>query len=106
MVNRTKKTQLSGLTIVCKLHASRGFTFKVINADNELECLRKDLMSMLTTFNVAAANENVPRMERRFRVFKVWIRAFRRSLPYVTMPKLVVVELMYFVVRWLNAFPS
>ena len=48
---------------------------------------------------VATANEHVPRIERRFRVIKKWIRAIIRFLPYVTMSKLIVVELMYFVVH-------
>ena len=63
-------------------------------------------MAMGITLNVAAANKHVPQIERRFRVIKERSRAIRNSLPYATMPKIMVVELMYFVVHWLNDFPA
>ena len=37
MANRKKKTKLSGITTVCRIYGARGFTVKVINADNEFE---------------------------------------------------------------------
>ena len=105
MADRKKKTMLSGLTTVCRLYGARGFTVKVINTDNEFECLRADLMALGITLNVTAANENVPEMERRFRVIKERARGIRNDLPYITMPKIMVIELLYFVVHWLNTFP-
>ena len=60
MADRKKKAKLSDLTVVCKLYGARGFTVKVINADNEFECLREDLMALGITLNVTAANEHVP----------------------------------------------
>ena len=62
-------------------------------------------MAMGITLNVAAANEHVPEIERSFRVIKERSRAIRNSLLYLTMTKIMVVELIYFVVHWLNAFP-
>ena len=35
MADRKKKSKLSGLTTVCKFYGARGFTVKVIQADNE-----------------------------------------------------------------------
>ena len=54
---------------------------------------------------MTTANEHVPEMERRFRVIKERARGIRNDLPYITMPKIMVIELLYFVVHWLNAFP-
>ena len=62
-------------------------------------------MALGITLNVAAANEHVPEMERRFRVINERARGIRNDLPYITMPKIMVIELIYFVVHWLNAFP-
>ena len=62
-------------------------------------------MAMGIILNVAAANEHVPEIERRFRVIKERSRGIRNSLPYVTMPKIMIIELMDFVVHWPNAFP-
>ena len=87
MVNRKKKNKLSGLTTVCKLYGSKGFTVKVINTDNEFECLREDLMTMGIILNVVTTNEHVPTRERKFRVIKERSRAIKHSLPYATIPK-------------------
>ena len=38
--DRKKKVKLSDITTVCRIYGARGFTVKVINADNEFECLR------------------------------------------------------------------
>ena len=62
-------------------------------------------MSLGITLNVTAANEHVPEMERRFRVIKERARGIKNDLPYITMPKIMVIELLYFVFHWLNAFP-
>ena len=96
MADRKKKSKLSGLTTVCKSYGARGFTVKVINADNEFECLRGDLMALGITLNVTAVNEHIPEMERRFRVIKERARGIRNDLPCITMPNIMVIELFYF----------
>lgn len=55
LVNRKEKIKPNGLITVCKLHGVRGFTIRVINADNEFECLREYCMTMEITLNVATA---------------------------------------------------
>ena len=58
-------------------------------------------MAMRITLKIAAANEHVPGGSGLLRKgVELW-----HSLPCVTMPKLMVVELMYIAVHWLNAFP-
>ena len=54
-----------------------GFAVNVVNADNEFECLREDLMVMGITLNIAATNEHVPRMETIIRVIKERGRVIR-----------------------------
>ena len=49
-------------------------------------------MGLGITLNVTAANEHVPEMERRFRVIKERARGIRNDLPYITMPKIMVLN--------------
>jgi len=56
--------------------------------------------------NTTAAKEHVPEIERRIRVTKECRRALFNTLPFKKMPQLILIELIYHVVLWLNAFPS
>ena len=97
---------LDGLKAVLRLYGARGFVVRIFNADNEFECLREDLLELGVVLNVASANEHCPFIERRIRWIKEKARSVRHDLPYAVMPKLMIVELLYFVVHWLNAFPA
>ena len=99
------KTILSSLTLVIKLYASRGFRIRVVNGDNAFEPLREGLSEMAITLNITAAKEHVPCIERRQRVIKERCQAIRHSLPFTTVPRIITVNLVMFVVHWLNAFP-
>ncbi len=72
--------------------------------DRELKKLR-DLMSILAV-NTMAAKEHVPEVERKFRLIKEWGRGILNTLPFKGMPRLMLIELVYHVVLWLNAFPA
>jgi hypothetical protein len=56
--------------------------------------------------NTTAAKEHVPKIKRRIRVIKEQGRALLNTLPYKKMPQLILIELLYHVVLWVNAFPS
>ena len=56
--------------------------------------------------NICAANEHIPAIERRIRVFKERHRAIRYCLPYACIPKLMVIELNNYIARYLNDFPA
>jgi hypothetical protein len=57
------------------------------------------------TLNTTATIEHVPEIERQIRVIKERARAIRSTLPFKRMPNRMIVELINFVVLWLNAFP-
>ena len=59
---------------------------RVLNADNEFECLREELLEIGVTLNTPAANEHCPFIERRIRWIKEKARAIRHGLPYAVMP--------------------
>ena len=105
ILNRKAMTISDALMAVIALYRHRGFIVKVVNADNEFEPIRQGLLTKGISVNITSANEHVPTIERRIRLIKERVRSIRHTLPYVTMPKLMVVELVKFVVHWLNAFP-
>ncbi len=72
--------------------------------DNELEKLR-NLVPILA-INTTAAREHVPEVERKIRLIKERGRGILNTLPFKKMPRLVLIELIYHVVLWLNAFPA
>ncbi len=72
--------------------------------DNEFEKLR-NLVPILVV-NTTAAKEHVPEVERKIRLIKEWGRGILNTLPFKQMPRLMLIELVYQVVLWLNAFPA
>ena len=97
---------LHGVKGVLRLYGARRFFVRILNADNEFECLREDLLELGVVLNTAPANEHCPFFERRIRWIKEKGRAVRHGLLYAVMPKLMIVELLYFVVHYLNSFPA
>jgi len=56
-------------------------------------------------FNIAAQNEHVPIIERYIRVVKDRVRSCYSQLPFLRVPKQIVIHLIYNTVFWMNAFP-
>ncbi len=64
----------------------------------------KDVLPNIT-INTTAAREHVGEIERKIRVVKERARGTMASLPYLTLPKIMIIELMHFCILWLNSFP-
>ena len=86
------------------LYARRGFQVGTVLMDNEFEKLR-NLVPILA-INTTAAKEHVPEVERKIRLIKERGRGILNTLPFKKMPRLMLIELIYHVVLWLNAFPA
>ena len=67
--------------------------------------MRTALLNMGVSLNTASASEHVPEIERQHRVIKERARACRHSLPFKMIPKLMITEMIYKCVLWINAFP-
>jgi hypothetical protein len=72
--------------------------------DNEFKKVRPMVPGL--NINTTAAKEHVPEIERRIQVIKERGRALLNTLPYIKMPRLILIELIYHIVLWLDAFPS
>ncbi len=72
--------------------------------DNEFESLQ-NLVPILV-INTTAAKEHVPKIKQRIRLIKECERGILNTLPYKKISQLILIELIYHVVLWLNAFPT
>jgi hypothetical protein len=72
--------------------------------DNKFEKLR-NLVPILA-INTTAAKEHVTEVEQKIRLIKERGRGILNTLPFKRMPRLMLIELIYHVVLWLNAFPA
>jgi hypothetical protein len=72
--------------------------------DKEFEKLR-NLVPILA-INTTAAKEHVPEVECKIRLIKERGRGILNTLPFKRMPRLMLIELIYHMVLWLNALPA
>jgi len=101
--SRTAKHLAAGIRGIMDVYARGGFQVGTVLMDNEFECLRS--LVPIIVVNTTAANEHVPEIERRIHLIKERGRGYLNTLPYKKIPQLMLVELIYHVVLWLNAFP-
>jgi hypothetical protein len=104
--SRTAKSLAARVDQIRQMYARGGFSVGtiLILMDNEFEKL-KPLVPGLN-INTNAAKEHVPEIECRIRLIKERGRGILNTLPFKKMPQLILIELVYHVVLWLNAFPS
>jgi hypothetical protein len=102
--SRTAKQLAAGITRMIDLYARGGFRVGTVLMDTKFEKLQ-NLVPILM-INMTAANEHVLEVERKIRLIKEWGRGILNTLPFKKMPRLMLIELVYHVVLWLNAFPT
>ena len=85
------------------MYGVAGFIVQVALMDVEFEKL-KDVLPNIT-INTTAAREHVGEIKRKIQVIKERARGMMATLPYLTLPKIMIIELMHFCVLWLNSFP-
>ena len=107
LADRENKTILDGLKRVISIYNARGFFIKFILADGEFRHMNGDIV---TTFqchlNCTSAGEHVPEAERAVRVIKERIRCIVNTWPYKKVPVVFKVNLIKFVIFWINSIPQ
>ena len=73
--------------------------------DRQFEPLCEDLTLNGINLNVMAANKHVPLIEQQIQVIKECICTTRHSLPFKSIPLLMMIKMVYTCVKWINAFP-
>jgi hypothetical protein len=99
----TAKLLVHTLQTVFRIYGTAGFVVQVGMMDMEFEKLRDMLPNV--TLNTTAVREHVGEIERKIRVLKERGRGTIKTLPYETMPKQMIIELMHFCVMWMHSFP-
>ena len=99
--SQTAKQLAAGITQMIDLYARGGFQVGTVLMDNEFEKLQ-NLVPILA-INTTAAKEHVPEVERKIGLIKERGRGILNTLPFKKMPRLMLIDLVYHVVLWLNA---
>jgi hypothetical protein len=102
--SRRAKQLAAGITRMMDLYTCGGFQVGTVLMDNEFEKLR-NLVPILA-INTTAVREHIPEVERKIRLIKERGRGILKTLPFKKMPRLMLIELIYHTVLWLNAFPA
>jgi hypothetical protein len=87
-----------------QVYKHAGFNVRTILMDGEFGKI-KDLMPQVVC-NTMAAKEHVSKAERNIRTIKERTRGIIGTLPFEYIPRRLKMEIIYFVVLWLNAFPA
>jgi hypothetical protein len=96
--SRTAKQLAAGITLMIE------FQVGTVLMDNEFEKLQ-NLVPILA-INKTAVKEHVPKVKRKIRLIKERGRGILNTLLFKKMHRLMLIELVYHMVLWLNAFPT
>jgi hypothetical protein len=105
LMNKKTATLENGISKVILLYKKRGFNVTVCLADLEFEAIRNELTKLEVTLNTCRPGEYVPEIEHKIRTVKERVRAALLMLPFATLPRIMVVHSVLFLVMWLNFFP-
>ncbi|KAI2501035.1 Reverse transcriptase (RNA-dependent DNA polymerase) [Fragilaria crotonensis] len=107
LTNRKSDTIFKAISHVHQTYAKRGFHIEVILMDGEFDKdgLVGDVAELGISINCVAAEEHVPEIERHIRTIKERSRSVVGMLPFKQLPARIVIELIHYVVFWLNSFP-
>ena len=101
--DRAKATILRLLRDVIGRYQARGLTVRDVHADNELECVRPNLLPI--EMNIVPADCHVGEVERSIRTIKERLRSCAHGLPFKRLPRLLVQHMVADAIRCLNQFP-
>ena len=86
------------------MYGRAGLTVQTVLMDMEADKISDSVVGNVVV-NTTAAKEHVAEIERLARTVKERGRCVVSQLPFSCLPKLIVVNIIYHVVLWLNAFP-
>ena len=72
-------------------------------SDGQFDCLHNEVEGV--DVDTSGHNEHVGDIERLIRVIKERVRSIRAGLPFRRLPRRVLIDMVTFVMFWLNLFP-
>ena len=105
--DRENTTLLAALKHVISIHSTRGFIIQYILADSKFRHMTGDIMDTFKChLNCTSAGEHVPEAEHVVRVIKERVRCIVNTWPYKTVPVIMKVNMIKFVIFWINSIPQ
>ena len=86
------------------MYNGRGFRVVEVRGDGEFKGLEADISPI--RLEIVPQDGHVPEVERSIQTVKGATRTLTHGLPFRRFPKLLVLEMVYFVIRNLNLYPS
>ena len=103
--SRRKSAIIRSLKRIFQLYSHRGFVVQELLGDGEFKSMEGELLEAGFPANIAGRGEHVPDVERYIRTVKERCRSTMSTLPFKQVPRLMVCELVYSSIFWLNAIP-
>ena len=105
ITSRTVKRLCKAIVRVLRLYGRAGLTVQTALLDIKFEPVKDPLLNKVVV-NTSAAKEHVAEIKRCIRTVKEKCRCTVSTLPFEILPKLVVINIVYHEVMWVNAFPN
>ena len=104
--SRSKQNIAKSLRFIKSKYQNRGFVISIVYADNEFDhdVIKSEIPGAI--FDICAAGEHVPAIERCIRTVKDRCRCMCHSIPFKRYTKIMTIHLIISCVHWLNSFPS
>jgi hypothetical protein len=105
--NRNLGEIFKALKGIFHYYLQQGFRVTLITGDGEFVSLEQftNLLMGAPRLNLTSANEHEPFIERRIRVVKERVQSIRHSLPFQTIPKVILTHKVFYAVKLINYFP-
>ena len=100
--NQTTLTEC--LQKIVRIYSARGFKVEYVCGNQQFQCLEEEFRPI--HFNITALGEHVPEVERSIQTIKSDIRTLYHSMPYESLPPLIIKEMVENQVAMRNRFPS
>ena len=101
--SRTAQQLAHSLTKIVNTYARGGFVIDLALVDMEFEKVREKFE--IIEVNTTAAREHVTEIERHIRLIKGRVRCTTSDFTFDTIPTLVLIQVVYKCVMWINAIP-
>ena len=89
--------------MVDSFYKSNDYIIGIYFTDGDFDCLENAVEGM--TLHIPAKNEHAGDIGRVVQTVKDRIHAIRKGLPFCILPSGIIINLVAFVLMWLNAFP-
>ena len=104
--NQKNETILRAIKNVINVYKEGSFQVTDLLMDGQFDGMSNELSGLGIRLNITGRQEHVPEIERYIRTLKERIRSVYNTLPFKSMPPMMLAELVSYCNFWLNSFPK